>query len=130
MKRGMPGPADELTEKIIGAAIEVHKELGPGLLESTYEACLEYELLRRGLSVARQVPISVNYKGIRLEVGYRLDLLVADKVIVEVKAVDELLAIHQAQMLSYLRLAGLRIGLLMNFNERILKRGIRRLVYG
>lgn len=128
--RGTEEANDRLTERIIGAAIEVHKELGPGLLESTYETCLEYELRQRGLKVARQVPIPINYKKVRLKTGYRLDLLVEDKVIVEVKAVDELMPIHQAQLLSYLNLASLRVGLLMNFNERLLKEGIRRLVWG
>lgn len=128
--RGTDRANDRLTEKIIGTAIQVHKELGPGLLESTYETCLEYELRQRGLKVARQVPMPINYKKVRLKTGYRLDLLVEDRVIVEVKAVDELMPIHQAQLLSYLNLAGLRVGLLMNFNERLLKEGIRRLVWG
>lgn len=119
---------DRVTEAIIGAAIEVHRELGPGLLESTYEACLAYELAQRGLKVERQKPLPVVYKGLKLDIGYRVDLLVEDRVVVELKAVDHLEPIHEAQLLSYLRLSGCNVGLLINFNVRILKDGIKRLV--
>ncbi|PWH14990.1 MAG: GxxExxY protein [Anaerolineae bacterium] len=115
-----------ITEKIIGAAIEVHRVLGPGLLESAYEACLIYELTRRGLKVEQQKPLPVVYKDVRLDIGYRLDLLVEDSVIVELKAVEQLLPIHEAQLISYLKLSGYRLGLLINFNVLILKDGIRR----
>jgi GxxExxY protein len=121
---------DSITEKIIGGAIEVHRILGPGLLESAYEACLVYELAQRGLQVQTQVPLPVAYGGVRLDCGYRLDLLVEDCVIVEVKAVDGLAPIHDAQLLSYLRLSGNQVGLLINFNVPVLKDGIRRIVDG
>ncbi len=121
---------NQLTEAIIGAAIEVHRELGPGLLESTYEACLTHELRQRGLRVEQQKALPVVYHAIRLECGYRVDLLVEGLVIVEIKAVDALAPIYQAQLLSYLNLSGCRVGLLINFNTRMLKEGIRRLVLG
>jgi GxxExxY protein len=117
-----------ITETIIGAAIEVHRSLGPGLLESAYEACLAFELTERGLKVHSQKPLPVIYREIHLDCGYRLDLLVEDSVIVEVKAVDGLAPIHQAQVLSYLKLSGCKVGLLINFNARVLKEGIRRVV--
>jgi GxxExxY protein len=120
---------DKLTETIIGAAIEVHRELGPGLLESAYEACLAYELAKRGRRVSRQVPLPIKYKGVELAEGYRIDLLVDDLVVVEVKACDGLNPIHQAQLLSYLRLSGRQVGLLLNFHETSLRRGLKRLVY-
>jgi GxxExxY protein len=119
---------DEITESIIGAAIEVHRALGPGLLESAYETCLSFELVQRGLKVEQQKPLPVIYREIRLDCGYRLDLRVEEAVIVELKAVDALLPIHQAQLLSYLRLSGCHVGLLINFNVRVLKDGIRRIV--
>ena len=119
---------NELTKVIIGAAIEVHRTLGPGLLESAYEACLSYELAQRGLRFERQKPLSVVYKGINLDIGYRLDLLIEDQVVVEVKAVDELAPIHHAQLLSYLKLSGYKVGLLINFNVLILMNGLRRVV--
>lgn len=118
---------DRITGSIIGAAIEVHRALGPGLLESAYEACLSYELLDRGLGVERQRPMPVSYRGVQIDVGYRMDLLVEEAVVVELKAVDRLLPIHKAQLLSYLKLADLRLGLLINFNVKVLKDGIRRL---
>jgi GxxExxY protein len=108
---------DKLTETIIGAAIEVHRELGPGLLESAYEACLAYELAKRGRRVSRQVPLPIKDKGVELAEGYRIDLLVDDLVVVEVKACDGLNPIHQAQLLSYLRLSGRQVGLLLNFHS-------------
>ena len=120
---------NRITEKIIGAAIAVHRGLGPGLLESAYEACLGFELAERGLKVERQKPLPVVYRGVQLECGYRLDLLVDERVIVEVKAVDRLAPIHQAQLLSYLRLSGCKVGLLINFNVKVLKDGVRRVVH-
>jgi len=117
----------EVTEKIIGAAIEVHRHLGPGLLESVYEAALAFELGRLGLSVERQQPVRVVYKGLSFEEGYRLDLLVDGSVIVELKCVDALLPIHEAQVLSYLKLTGLKVALLINFKVPVLKQGIKRL---
>ena len=112
----------------VDSAIAVHRELGPGLLESVYEHCLAHELVSRGLHVGRQVPQPVTYAGERLDAGFRLDLLVENSVIVEVKAVDALASIHEAQLLTYLRLSRCRLGLLINFNSILLKNGIRRLV--
>ena len=120
---------NRITEKIIGAAIAVHRGLGPGLLESAYEACLGFELAERGLKVERQKPLPVVYRGVQLECGYRLELLVDERVIVEVKAVESLAPIHQAQLLSYLRLSGCKVGLLINFNVKVLKDGVRRVVH-
>ena len=117
-----------LTQEIIGAAIEVHQALGPGLLESAYEQCLCHELSLRSLPFRRQVELAVRYKGIVLESGYRLDILVGDAVIVEVKAVERQLPIHEAQLLTYLRLSGYHVGLLLNFNVRSLRSGIVRRV--
>ena len=119
---------DRLTDQIIGAAIEVHRALGPGLLESAYEACLVYELFERGLAVEQQKTLPVTYRNLKLDTGYRLDLLVESKVIVEVKAVDKLAPIHSAQILSYLKLSGCNVGLLINFNVKVLKYGIQRVV--
>jgi GxxExxY protein len=119
---------DRITESIIGAAIEVHRALGPGLLESAYEACLAFELAQRGLSVEQQKPLPVIYREVKLDCGYRLDLLIEEQVIVEVKAVDRLTPIHQAQLLSYLRLSSCKVGLLINFNVKVLKDGLRRVV--
>lgn len=118
----------ELTEKIIGAAIEVHKNLGPGLLESAYESCLEYELINLGLDVKRQVALPLVYKGIEVNNGYRLDLVIEDSVIIELKSVEKILEIHKAQLMSYLKLSKIKVGLLINFNERYLKDGIERRV--
>lgn len=117
---------EALTGKIIGAAIEVHRALGPGLLESAYEACLIYELRLRRLKVESQKPLPVFYKDVMLDCGYRLDLVVDDQVIVEIKSVVGIAAIHEAQLLSYLKLSDCKIGLLINFNMKILKDGIRR----
>jgi GxxExxY protein len=119
---------NQITEKIIGASIEVHKILGPGLLESTYEACLFYELEQMGLWVNKQVALPVSYKEVDLEIGYRLDLLVEHKVIVELKSVSELLPIHAAQLLTYLKLSEHRVGLLINFNVSQLTDGLKRIV--
>ena len=130
-----PGAATEHQEndisgKIIGAAIEVHKHLGPGLLESAYEECLCCEMQLRGIEFKRQVPLSLNYKGIVLDCGYRLDLLVEDKVIVELKSIEGFEPIHEAQMLTYLKLRNAWLGLIINFNVIMLKDGVRRLVNG
>lgn len=119
---------NEITGTIIGAAIEVHRALGPGLLESAYEACLAYEIVQRGLYVESQKPLPLVYKEVYLDCGYRLDLLVENTVIVEIKSVDSLAPIHTAQLLSYLKLSNLRVGLLFNFNVEILKDGMRRIV--
>ncbi|MDX8395473.1 MAG: GxxExxY protein, partial [Mariprofundaceae bacterium] len=119
---------DELTEQIIGAAIAVHRELGPGLLESSYEACLAFELMDKGLKVERQKDLSISYRGHLIDCAYRLDLVVEDQVIVELKAVEKMLPVHKAQLLSYLKLSGLKVGLLMNFHEVMLKKGLQRLV--
>jgi len=121
---------NELSNRVIGAAITVHKELGPGLLESTYEACLLRELVLQGMQADRQVMLPVVYKGLELDCGYKLDLLVEKALVVELKSVDKLSPINEAQTLTYLRLSGMRLGLLINFNERILKQGIRRFVNG
>ena len=117
-----------ITEKIIGAAIDVHQALGPGLLESAYEACLFFELSDRGLKVEQQKPLPIIYREVRSDCAYRLDLLVEDEVIVEIKSVERILPIHEAQLISYLKLSNLSVGLLINFNEKMLKHGIRRLV--
>ena len=118
----------EITEAVIGAAIEVHRHLGPGLLESIYEAALAFELSERGLAVERQKPVPLAYKGLKFDEGFRIDLLVAGEVVVELKCVDAVLPIHEAQVLSYLKLAGLRTGLLLNFKSPVLKQGIKRFV--
>ena len=119
---------NRLSSTIIGAAIKVHKSLGPGLLESTYETCLDYELRQKGCRVERQKKLPVTYENVEIEAGYRIDLLVEEQVIVEIKAVEALAPIHEAQVLTYLKLSGLRLGLLLNFNEMSLKKGIRRLM--
>lgn len=118
----------DLTERIIGSAIEVHKALGPGLLESAYESCLCHELQFRGISFQRQVPQDVVYKGFTVDCGYRLDLIVEERVILELKAVERLVPIHEAQLITYLRLSGIKVGLLMNFNIPALRDGIVRRV--
>jgi GxxExxY protein len=121
---------NDVTEQIISSAMDVHRALGPGLLESTYEACMFAELLDRGLKAERQKELPVTYKAIRVECGYRIDLLVEDIVVVELKAVQTTSPIHEAQLLTYLKLSGYRCGLLINFNVRLLKHGIRRLLAG
>ena len=123
----IPGELNEASEAIIGAAIEVHRHLGPGLLEGVYERALVHELESRGLVVQRQVLVSVTYKDIQIE-GQRLDLLVAPGVIVEIKAVESLSRVHQAQLMSYLKSTGLRVGVLINFGQLLLKDGIKRIV--
>jgi GxxExxY protein len=119
---------NRITQGIIGAAIEVHKHLGPGLLESAYEACTAFELIERGLQVEQQKPLPLLYKKVRLDCGYRLDIMVEEKVIVEIKAVDKLLPIHEAQLLSYLKLTKCKAGLLINSNVQKLVNGIIRVV--
>ncbi|MBL7201379.1 MAG: GxxExxY protein [Anaerolineae bacterium] len=119
---------EALTREIIGAAIEVHRELGPGLLESAYRSCLARELSLRGLPFEQEKPLPVEYKGVRLECGYRLDFVVDGKVVVELKAVDEIHPVHEAQLLTYLKLTSCRVGLLLNFSVPVLRDGITRRV--
>ena len=121
---------NEISSKIIGAAIEVHSQLGPGLLESTYEVCLFHELKQAGLEAKQQIPLPVVYKDVKLNAGYRIDLLVEDKVVIEIKSVDALAPIHTAQILTYLKLTNLKLGLLMNFNTMKMKDGIKRVLNG
>lgn len=121
---------NELSSKIIGASIEVHKQLGPGLLESTYEVCLGHELKSMGLEVKQQIPLPVIYKDIKLNAGYRIDMIVENKIIVEIKSVDALAPIHTAQILTYLKLKDLKLGLLINFNEIKVVDGIKRIING
>jgi len=118
---------DRIAAEIVDASIAIHRALGPGLLESAYEACLVYELAERGLVVEKQVALPVWYKGVRLEAGYRLDIVVENEVIVEIKSVDELVPIHTAQLLSYLKLSDRKLGLLINFNVELVKNGIKRI---
>ena len=120
--------SDELSNKVIGCALEVHRNLGPGLLESTYEQCLAYELKTAGIQFKLQYPLPVEYKNMKLDCGYRIDVLIGDSIIVELKSVDKILPIHQAQLLTYMKLAGISIGLLINFNVKYLKNGIKRMV--
>jgi GxxExxY protein len=117
---------NEITKKIIGCAIEVHKRLGPGLLESAYEECLAYELTRNGLTIKRQQPTPVVYKEIKLEYGYRIDILVENEIVIELKVVDEINPVHEAQILTYMKFSSKNTGLLINFNVTVLKNGIRR----
>ena len=117
---------DPMTQAIVGCAMTVHATLGPGLLESVYEVCLAHELRKQGLDVERQVPLPVTYDGLKLDAGFRIDLLVAGQVVVEIKSVDKLAPTHSAQLLTYLRLAGLKTGLLLNFNVLHLREGIKR----
>ena len=121
---------DEISGAVVDAAMKVHSALGPGLLENVYEACLRHELESRGLTVEHQVPVPVRYGGITVDGGYRLDLLVEDRVVVELKSVRAIEAIHRAQLLTYLKLSGRRLGLLINFNVVHLKTGIKRMVFG
>ncbi|MCT4623726.1 MAG: GxxExxY protein [Schleiferiaceae bacterium] len=119
---------NELSKTIIGCAIEVHRQLGPGLLESAYQECLFYELEKSGLKVVREVPMPIVYKEIKLEHGYRMDLLVEDKIVIELKTVEELTEVHFAQTLTYLRLGNYKLGLVINFNVSRLKDGIKRII--
>ena len=118
---------DALAKGVVDAAFKVHKALGPGLLESAYQACMEIELDRRGVPFSVQELLPISYEGVRIEGAYRIDLLVGGKLVVELKAVEKLLPVHQAQILTYLRLAGLRLGLLINFNAPLIKDGIKRI---
>ncbi|MBL8848372.1 MAG: GxxExxY protein [Planctomycetaceae bacterium] len=120
---------EDLTHEIYAAAIEVHKALGPGLLESTYEACLCHELHLRNVAFKRQLPLAVIYKDVKLDAGYVIDVLVDDRVILEIKSVEKLASIHEAQLMTYLKLSGLHLGLLMNFNTVLMKDGIKRIVH-
>jgi GxxExxY protein len=124
----MPMELNDLTREIIGAATEVHKQLGPGMMESAYEECLSYELAGWGLSIACQKPVPVVYKEVKLECGYRIDILVNDTVVIELTSVDALAPIHEAQILTYLRFAKRKVGLLINLNVTVLKNGIKRYV--
>ena len=119
---------NEITGMIISAAINVHRTLGPGLLESAYEACMVYELAQAGLKVEQQKPLPIVYREVKLECGYRLDLMIEDEVIIEIKSIEKLMPIHQAQLLSYLKLSECKVGLLINFNVKVLKDGIKRVV--
>lgn len=121
---------NELTGTVIGSAIEVHRSLGPGLLESAYHLCLARELELRKIPFKFKWPMPLEYKGVRLEKGYEMDLLVDDRVVIEIKSVAAIAPVHEAQLLTYMRLAGLKVGLLLNFNEVVLKEGIRRKVLG
>jgi GxxExxY protein len=119
---------DELSKKIIGCAIDVHKRLGPGLLESAYEKCLSFELKNAGIRHDVQKELPVEYKGMKLDCGYRTDIIIADEIIIELKTVDKILPIHEAQLLTYMKLSGIKTGLLINFNVCLLKDGVKRLV--
>lgn len=119
---------DQISRRIIGAAIEVHRHLGPGLLESAYQSCLAFELKQRGLRTEEQKALPVTYKEVKLDCGYRLDIVVEDEIIVEIKAVETLLPIHEAQLLSYLRISHKKVGLLMNFHVPVLTKGLKRIV--
>ena len=119
---------NKVTEAIISVAVDVHRALGPGLLESAYEACMVYDLAKAGLKVEQQKPLPIVYRGIKLECAYRLDLMIDNEVIVEIKSVEKLLPIHQAQLLSYLKLSECKVGLLINFNVKMLKNGIKMVV--
>ena len=121
---------NQIAAAVVDAAFKIHTTLGPGLLESVYEAILEYELRNRGLSVLRQIGLPVYYEGLKLEIGYRVDLIVGDKVIIEIKSIEALAPIHKRQLLTYLRLANMRLGLLINFNVERIKDGIQRVVNG
>ncbi len=119
----------DLTEKVIGCAIEVHRHLGPGLLESVYERCLAFELAAANIQHETQKEVMVNYKGVSLDLGYRTDLVVENRLIIELKAVDQIMPVHEAQLLTYMKLAGISLGLLINFNMKWLKDGIKRFVF-
>ena len=121
------GRYNEISEQIIGAAIEVHRALGPGLLESAYEECVAYELKLRGLHFQRQIPLPVIYKAVKMECGYRMDFVVKHLIVLELKTVEKILPIHEAQLLTYLKLTDIRLGLLLNFNVPVLKESIKRL---
>jgi GxxExxY protein len=119
---------NEISKVIVSSALEVHRTLGPGLLESAYQQCLKYELINSGLNVISEKPISLNYKGVKLDQGYRIDLLVENKVVIELKSVERFHGIHLAQMLTYLKLGEYKLGLLINFNSTLIKYGIKRVI--
>ena len=119
---------DELSRKVIGLSIEVHRELGPGLLENTYKQCLAYELSQAGINFQIEVELPVKYKNVHISCGYRIDLLIENNLIIELKSVDKIIPIHEAQLLTYMKLSGIKVGLLMDFNEIVLKDGIKRFV--
>jgi GxxExxY protein len=121
---------NEITQKVIGLAMEVHKKLGPGLLENAYKECLHFELMNSGMDVLKEKPLPLVYKEVKLECGYRIDLLVMDRVVIEIKSVDALTDLHLAQVLTYLRLGNFKLGLLINFNVLLLKDGVRRVING
>ena len=127
-RRGAETVRDRISEQVIGLAIEVHRALGPGLLESAYEECLAYEFAQHQIRFRRQVPLPIVYKAVQLECGYRIDCVIDEWLIAELKTVERLLPVHEAQLLTYLKLTGLKVGLLMNFNVPVLKDGIRRMV--
>ena len=118
----------DLSERVIGLAIDVHRHLGPGLLESAYEECLAFELQQAGIEHRRQVALPIVYKSVRLDCGYRMDIIAEKQLIIEIKAVERILPVHEAQILTYLRLSGFKVALLMNFNSVVLKDGLRRFV--
>ena len=122
----IPADVDEVASRTFDAAIRVHRQLGPGLLESVYEECLAYELGKAGLSTRRQVTLPINYDGVILDAGLRLDIVVEEKLILELKAVEKIIPLHRAQLLTYLKLTGHRLGLIMNFNVELMKEGIKR----
>jgi GxxExxY protein len=117
---------NKITEKVIGCAIEVHRNLGPGLLESAYQECLKYELKLNNIKFESEVPISINYKGLKIGFAFRADFIIEDKIIIELKAVEDIHPVHSAQLLTYLKLTGKKIGLIINFNVEVLKNGIKR----
>lgn len=119
---------DSLSHHVIGCALEVHRTLGPGLLESTYEQCLAHELSESGISFQLQKALPVNYKGTNIDCGYRIDLIVEDNLVIELKSVEKMTPVHDAQLLTYMKLSGKKVGLLINFNEKVLKNGIKRFV--
>jgi len=121
---------DEIASAVVDSAIEVHRNLGPGLLESVYEVCLEQELISAGLKVSRQVPVPIIYKGVKMEKAFYIDLLVEEEIIIELKVVEKVLPVHEAQLISYLKLADKRLGFLMNFNAPLMKNGIKRRING
>jgi GxxExxY protein len=123
----IPDATEEVGATVVDAGMKVHKALGPGLLESAYEQCLAYELNERGLSVRRQIPLSITYDKLKIDAAYRLDMLIGESVIVEVKSLDALLPVHQAQLVTYLKLSGHRLGFLMNFNVPLFKQGLKRI---
>ena len=129
-QRQLASEIDALSHQVIGAAIEVHRHLGPGLLENAYVQCLAVELEERGLRVAKEIGLPLRYKSLLVENAYRLDLLVEDSLLIEAKATEQLLPVHSAQVLTYLKLTGLRLGLLMNFNCEVMRQGIKRVVNG